>query len=43
MIEDTLDDNNMAAATQNNKKGKADPRDPNFVIKYEKSNFSKGD
>eukprot|EP00354_Favella_ehrenbergii_P007472 CAMPEP_0170466538 /NCGR_PEP_ID=MMETSP0123-20130129/10461_1 /TAXON_ID=182087 /ORGANISM="Favella ehrenbergii, Strain Fehren 1" /LENGTH=116 /DNA_ID=CAMNT_0010732693 /DNA_START=8 /DNA_END=358 /DNA_ORIENTATION=- len=25
------------------KKGKTDPRDPDFVIKYEKSNFSKGD
>ena len=25
------------------KKGKADPRDNDFIIKYDKANFSKGD
>ena len=37
-----IDQSTMAAASQN-KKGKSDPRNPDFIIKYEKSNFSKGD
>ena len=46
MIEDqdvrstTTDGTTQSSPT---KKGKADPRNPEFVIKYEKSNFSKGD
>ena len=40
MIEDEV----FADVTpQTAKKAKSDPRDPEFVIKYEKSNFSKGD
>ena len=43
MIED-LDQQNMATtATTTTKRSKSDPRDEDFIIKYDKSNFSKGD
>ena len=50
MIEDTLEDSNMSTteatpstASRSTKRSKPDPRNEDFVIKYEKENFSKGD